>query len=103
MSLVNYLDVDNDGKSTFMRCPDCLGVLWRKTEDFNLDSEPKTEKKPKEIGFSEKREFVEKPSEPIFQCQICKQSNRPMFFANGHDLQLHVERIHNNNPDYGVD
>ena len=40
MSLVNYLDVDNDGKSTFMRCPDCLGVLWRKTEDFNLDSEP---------------------------------------------------------------
>lgn len=70
---------------------------------FNLDSELKTDKKPKEIGFSEKREFLEISSEPLFQCQICRQSGKPVFFANEHDLQLHTERLHNNNPDYGID
>ena len=37
MALVYYLDVDNEGKQTQMKCPKCQGVLWSNPNHFELD------------------------------------------------------------------
>jgi predicted transcriptional regulator len=63
-----------------------------------------TENKLKEIPPSEMRKEKaqiqppqQKPTGAV-QCPICAKFNKPMFFANQHDLELHLMRLHSGYP-----
>jgi len=91
----------NISEDTFSLTEKRVAVSISKKEDLSL----KPEEKPKSVDIPEMSVSVPSLSEVegMVQCEICKNISKKMFFANEDDLQLHVERLHNNNPDYGVD
>jgi len=58
---------------------------------------------PQKDSWIKKREgskITTKTGEAMFQCPICRQQGKPMFFATQHDLNVHITRVHGGYPDY---
>jgi len=63
------------------------------------DSKSKLEN---EAGDSGKQEIQQFPanSKAGYQCPVCKRFDKPMFFANEQDLELHIQRLHSGHPNH---
>jgi len=60
----------------------------------------KTDKTPFPILKREehKHKITMGDGQVLFQCPVCEKFNKPMFFTNQHDLDLHLMRLHSGYP-----